>query len=175
MTLAIDVIQNAGLDAAEAEVQAVLFQKDSGELNGVGVAFLGQLIDQRTAGIAQSQYAGNLVKGFAHGIIAGTSQHFEAVISLDIHDVSMSSADHQSHERRLQIRRLHVIGTDMSLNVMYAHQRLSCGKRHSLGMGQTDQKCTHQSGTAGDTDQIHVVDGDPCLIQCLLIDTIDVA
>ena len=42
-------------------------------------------------------------------------------------------------------------------------------------MGQTDQKRTYQSRTAGDTDQIHVVDGDPGLIQCLLIDTIDVA
>ena len=67
-------IKHGGFEAAEAEGEIAAVLHAAGEIEGGGVAGAGEFVDLRTAGVGQAQHAGDLVEGFAGGVIAGAAQ-----------------------------------------------------------------------------------------------------
>ena len=77
-----DVIEQGGLDAAEAEVVTVLFRdrfsctagKRAGEVKAVNVAVFSSLLHNGAAGVTQAEQFGAFVKSFTCGIVDGAAQ-----------------------------------------------------------------------------------------------------
>ena len=59
----------------ETEIEAVLFQENSLELNRLRITLFSDFINQRTSRISKSQHASNLVVGFSCRIISCSSEN----------------------------------------------------------------------------------------------------
>ena len=68
--MAAEMVEHGGLDAAEAEIVGIAFHFWLAEADGFGIAVRGELVDDRAAGIAESEHAGDFVVGFAGGVVA---------------------------------------------------------------------------------------------------------
>ena len=80
-----DVAEDGGLDAAEAEEEWALrrragrsrwrfgFDLREGEGYGAGVAVGGEVVDPGAAGVAEAEQLGDLVEGFAGGVVDGVA------------------------------------------------------------------------------------------------------
>ena len=89
--LRVDIVQYAGLDAAETEVHTAFFKEHSLKLHRIGVAFFRDLIDERSARIAESQNAGDLIKSLPCCVITGPAKHVQLIVTSDFHDVRMAT------------------------------------------------------------------------------------
>ena len=69
---------------------------------------------------------------------------------------------------------LDVISTDMTLDMMYPHQRFLCCQRISLCSSKTDEKRSYKPRTVGNTDKIHFVHRDLCSIKRLIYYRVDI-
>ena len=67
--MAAEVVEHGGLDAAEAEIVRIAFHFWFAEADGFGIAVRGELIENRAAGIAEGEHAGDFVVGFAGGVV----------------------------------------------------------------------------------------------------------
>src|SRR5207253_2929250 len=77
IVLSMKRVQYGGLQAAEAEFEAVLVEERARELVGLRVAELGLAFDGRPAGEAEAEDCGHLVKGFAGRVVAGAAKERE--------------------------------------------------------------------------------------------------
>ena len=61
----------------------------------------------------------------------------------------------------------------MSFNVMDAHQRQLRRIADGFGLCHPHQKRSHEPRAVGYTHGIQILQGNPCLIQCLFYDIVD--
>ena len=86
----------------------------------------------------------------------------------------MSSGYDQSHKRRLKIRKFKIISTDMPLNVMYRHQRLTCSKSIALRSSHSYQQRADKTRTIRDAEKVNIVHRHACLFQSMICHVIDI-
>ena len=115
--------------------------------------------DAGPAGVGQPQCAGNLVKGFAGGVVHRAAQHLVAAPVLHHHNVAVATAGHQTEKRRFQVRMGQIVCRDMSPQMVYRHQRFAAGVGKALGKVDTHQHRADQARGKGDSHRIHVGHG----------------
>ena len=174
LTFRVHVIKDAGLDAAEAEIQTSLFQEHALEFHGMRISFFGQLVDEWAARVSQTQYASYFIVSFSRRIVSGGAQHVTFVVVGHLYDVGVTAGNDQSHERRFQLLMLDIVGADVSLNVVYSYQRLARRQGIGLGSGQTDEQSSYQTRTVGNADHVYIVQRDLCSFQSLIHHRVDI-
>ena len=66
--------EDGGLEAAEAEIEGIALHFGEGKANRARIAERSQFVDDRAAGIAEAEEFGDLVEGFAGGVVAGLAE-----------------------------------------------------------------------------------------------------
>ena len=90
-----------------------------GKLEGLGVTFGGQAIDDGTTGIRQTHDLGTLVKGLTRCIVDGLSQHLHIARRIDFDNLGVAPADEQA-----QVRKLRHLGIGFLLDKMGEHMTM---------------------------------------------------
>ena len=85
------------------------------EVDGVRVSFFCQLVDLRSARIAESDGTGYLVEGFSGCVVSRSSEDFERTVIFYNDKMGMASGDDFTQERRLQIRVFDIVRRDVAL------------------------------------------------------------
>ena len=156
--MGVDVAEDGGLDAAEGEVEVrafvvlvgafllvmpsrevAVFDLGEGEGDGAGVAVGGEGVDPGAAGVAEAEELGDLVVGFAGGVVdraAYVAVGPGAIASLLLGEVEMGVAagDDEGEQREFHrgfgaLARLHQDGVDVAFEVVDGDQRACRGRR----------------------------------------------
>ena len=84
-----------------------------GEGEGVGVAYLGQLVDDGTARVGQTEDFGSFVEGLTSSIVDGLADDFHVEIVLHHHDLGVAARDGETQEREVGHLCMGLIGGEM--------------------------------------------------------------
>ena len=125
-----------------------------GKLHRLRVAVLRELVDDRAAGIAQRQQFGHFVEGLAGSIVArvpDVAVRPTPALLLGQVQVRVAAGDHQRQHREIDfvialLPLLQQHGVNMAFQVVDGDQRLLQGKRQRLGITDTHQQRSRQSG-----------------------------
>src|SRR5205807_6783041 len=96
-----DLVEQGGLDAAEAEVQS--WCPRARERDGLRVAARRQFVDRGAAGKGQAQNARALVEGFSSGVVARPADHGDLAVRLPSDEVTVATGDDQPEHRRADL------------------------------------------------------------------------
>ena len=169
----IQIIEDCGFHAAEAEIIAGAIHLAPGEADRLRIAQGGYLVDLRPAGVTKPNLPGHFVKGFSGRIILGPPQDLIFPVIPDQDQMGVAAGYDQAHKRRLQIRRRDIVGADMSFDMMDADQGNPGPEAQGLGRGHADQQRAYQAGAIGDRDGIHFAQCLPCLRKGFADDLVD--
>ena len=114
----VEIVEDRGFHAAEAEVVAGPADLAPREGDRVGVSLPGCLVDLGAAGIAQADLAGHLVEGLSCRVILGPAQDLILPVIPDQDQMGVAAGDNQAGKGRLESRLRNVIGTDMALDMV---------------------------------------------------------
>ncbi len=183
------VAKHRGLDAAERERKPVcgsagamrlVLHLSKGESDGGGIAVRGEGVDPGSAGVAQPEQLGYLVKGFAGGIVEGRTHiavgEVSTLLAGEI-EVGVAARNHQRKrpgEGMLLLLRQQD-GVDMAFQVVDGDERLSQGKGQRLGVRHTHQERTGEPRALRDCDGVEVGELNTGLFHCGADDGHDVA
>jgi len=148
-------IEERGLEAGEGVVEPIDMRL--GEFESVGISFVGQAIDDGTSRIAQSHYLGTFIEGFACGIVDGLPDDLHDLVTVDLDDLAVASADEQAKERKgwnllWDIGFGYEMRHDMSLQVVDINHRDVEGRGQAFCKGKTYEQRAHQPGATGKGD-----------------------
>src|SRR5262249_16735508 len=125
-----------------------------GELNRLGISICGELVNDRTAGISQTEQLGDFVESFSRSIVAGVSyvpiKPALALLLCQI-EMRMSTGHHQCEHRKIQfvvslLPLFEQHGMDVTFEVVDRDQRLIESKRQGLGIADTNEQCAGEAG-----------------------------
>ena len=144
-----DGVQDTGLQSAEAIVQ--IWNLRFGEGEGLGIAYLGQLVDDRAARVGQAEDFCRFVEGFTGSVIDGFADDFHVKVVLHHHNLGVTTRDGETQEREVGHLSVGVVGSEMHqyvrIHVVNLHhwdvQRL----RESLCKRSPDEQGAQKSGT----------------------------
>ena len=85
----------------------------------------------------------------------------------------MAAGDHQTDKGRLQIRIFDIIGGNVALDMVYAHQRQLFRVADGLGLRHAHQKGPHQARPVGDADGVQIIQRHARRIQGFLDHLVD--
>ena len=130
------------------------------EVDGVRVSFFCQLVDLRSARIAESDGTGYLVEGFSGCIVSRSSEDFERTVIFYNDKMGMASGDDFTQERRLQIRVFDIVRRDVAFNMVNADQRFVFCIVDRFFLSHPHQKCAPNATAGPNTDRIHIIQSD---------------
>jgi S-adenosylmethionine:tRNA ribosyltransferase-isomerase len=151
--------KHGGFQSAKAEIERVALHACERELYGVRIAVRSKLVDDGTAGIAESEEFRDFVVSFTGGIVARFSEQPVGESLADFKQVGVSAADHQRERRIFDARAgFENHGVDMAFDMVDADERQVAGKAERLRVGDADQQRAYQAGTFGDRDGGKIVE-----------------
>src|SRR5918995_56508 len=80
----LQLVEQARLEAGEAEVEVVSLLKGDGEIVALSVPALCSPLQRRSAGKAKAQHAGALVEGLAGGVVQGLPEEAHLTVGGDV-------------------------------------------------------------------------------------------
>ena len=156
IVLALDVGDDGGLEAGEAEGIVARVHHRTWEVNGTGVALCRKAADDRAARISQAQGLGNLVEGLAHGVVDRLAEHLIVSPGLHVHKHRVAAGDKGGHERRLQVGRLEEVCKEMAFEVVHGNDRQAAGSAEALREGDADDKGSDQAWSRRHADRSQI-------------------
>lgn len=152
------------------------FDLRKGKWNGLRVAVLGECVDPRSTGIAESQEFGDLVVGLTGGVVDSTA--YERVAPCAVGwtgevEMGVSAGDDEGQGGVFRIRGAAIIveelllltlvekdGMNVAFKVVDGDERkiLRVGQR--FGIGDADEQRSGKARAGGDGDGVEVVEGD---------------
>src|SRR4029453_11505973 len=122
---------------AEAEIEAPLAHRDR-EIERLGIASLGRLLDRGAARIAQAEQPRSLVEGLASRVVHGLAEDIErrllsfasaAALGSPVvphaSEQGVAAARNQTDEGRLERIGLQEVGGDVTVQMVHRNQRLA--------------------------------------------------
>lgn len=97
--LVAEKIEERGLDAAKAVIE--IGDRGDSEMESVGVALLGQTVDDRSAGITEVHDFSSLVDGFARRVVDSLTKDLHVEMAAKEQNLGMSSRDEETDKRKL--------------------------------------------------------------------------
>ena len=145
-------IEERCFDSAEAVV--VAGYDWGGEMEGVGVALLGQPVYHRAARVAKVHDFGCLVDGFACRIVDSLTQHLDVEMTAEEENLCVSARDQQTDKRELRDGAVVVFFDEMRQDMRLEVVHLDKGNGECLGKafgkGDTHHERTEQSRPTGE-------------------------
>ena len=163
----VDEVEGGGLEAAEGEVQIVALDGGAGEIEGLGVALVGQLIQRGASGVGHTDDAADLIEGLAAGIVAGCADLYEGRMILHHIEGGMTARDNHRQEGGLEVGLLEVGGGDVAVDVVDGDKGDVIGVGQRLGEVHAHQQSADESRMGGNGHRPHVCEGDACPVQRL--------
>ena len=136
----------------------------------------GEGVDPWTSWIAEAEEFGNLVVGFAGGVVDGASH---VAISPDVVafrlrcetlppcqiQMRVATGDDKRKQRELHrgfaaFARLHQNGVDVAFEMVDGDERLVEAEGEGFGVGDANEQCASEAWACGDSDGIEVGEGD---------------
>ena len=160
-----------------------------GERHGARVAVEGEGVNPGASGVAEAEQLGNLVEGFAGGVVEGAADERIspcAVCRTAEIKMCVSAGDDQSQRRLLAKVHLPVVilserseskdlrfglpfmqqhRMDVPFEVVDGDQLQPLGEGQRFGVGDADQQCTGQSRPGGYGDGVQIAQANPRLGQ----------
>ena len=160
-------VQHRGLEAGEAEVQGRPVHVGVGELVGVLVPLLGDLVQLHPARVGDAHGPGGLVEGLPGGVVPGAAQDLQAGVVLHPDDVAVAPGDHQAQEGGCQLRAGEVVGGDVPPQMVHRDEGQPGGEGQALGEVHPHQQGPDEPRGVGDGDAVQVGEGLAALGQSL--------
>src|SRR5882724_6386976 len=114
------------------------------------------IFDDGTARVAEAEQFGDLVEGFAGGVVAGLAEEAVLIALAYFEQVGMAAGDHQRKRGKLDRRPLAAgfedHGMDVAFDVVDRDQRNAGGETETLGVSEADQQRPDEAGSDGDRD-----------------------
>ena len=107
---AVEIVQNGGLQAAEAEIIGRICHLCPGKSDGVGISLFRNLINLRAAGIAETDGPGHLVEGLSCRVVSGTADDLIFAVILYDNQMRMTTRHHQAGKGRFEVFVFYIIG-----------------------------------------------------------------
>ena len=148
-------VANGGLQATERERA---LEAGTGHREPGGITRRRDPLDRRTARVLQAEEAGDLVEGFACGVVPGGRQPFGDAVLAEHDALGVSTADQQGQVRRLQVGVGEPCAVHVPGEVRDADDRKPAGQRGAGGVHGADDQASGEPGTSGHGDG---VDGVP--------------
>ncbi len=147
-----------------------------GEGNGFGVAEAGEGVDPGTAWVAKTKQLGDLVVGFACGVVEGAADELVApgaVCGLGEVQVRMTSGDDKGKGGLVLLGSGGSVlalfeedGVNMAFEVVDGDDGEIAREGEGLGVGDSDEECAGEAGAGGDGNGVEVVEADGCFSKC---------
>src|SRR6201999_3387562 len=125
------------------------------------VAAFRLFLDQRAAGIAETEQARRLVEGLAGGVVEGLAEQLVALVVADRGEQGVAAGGDEAEEGRLERLRLEEVGGDVALQVVDRDQRQAARGGGRLRGRDADQQRADQPRPGGRGDRVDVVQGHP--------------
>lgn len=97
---AVEIVQNSGFQAAEAEIIGRICHFCPGKSDGVGISLFRNLINLRAAGIAEADGPGHLVEGLSCRVVSGPADDLIFAVILYDNQMRMTTRHHQAGKGR---------------------------------------------------------------------------
>ena len=149
-----------------------VFDGREGEGDGAGVAVGGEAIDPGAAGVAEAEELGDLVEGFAGGVVDGAADvavvpgaSLPCLLVSEV-EVGVASGDDEGEERsagvfgREEGGVVHEDGVDVAFEVVDADEGLREGEGEGFGVGDADEEGSGETGAAGDGYGVEIFEAD---------------
>src|SRR5918998_426110 len=124
----LQLVEEAGLETGEAEIQVVLLLESDGEVVARGIPSPRRLGDGGTAGEAKAQHSGALVESLPGSVVEGLSEKIHAARGHGV-EGGVAPGGYEGDEGRLQGGVGEVGGRDVAFKVVHGDQ----GKLSSEG------------------------------------------
>ena len=124
------------------------------------VPFFRQLVQQRASGIRYVQHPRHLVEGFPRRVVHRVAQQFVFAVLAHVHQMAVSAAGHQAHERRLERRVRHEVRAHVALYVVDLYQRHIKAVRQGFGEAHAREQCAYQPGAICDRHRVYAFRAD---------------
>ena len=165
-------IDDVRFQAAVTEIQLVLVRKMRFWHIEDRVAFLGEFLDFRAAGIWQTEHSCHLVEGFSARVVSALSDKLKMLIVKHLDDCGVSAACEQAKIRRFE-RGIDIVCGDMSFDVRNGKQRLAPRIRERFCKVDAHKQRSEQPRAVGDGNGVDVVLGHICLFKRFFDDVFD--
>jgi hypothetical protein len=182
----LDVAEDGGFDAAEGEVEGgsrgggvAALDGLEAELDGAGITVGGERIHPGAPGVAEAEELGDLVVGFAGGVVDGAAYVAIAkgrvggvgglfFVRLGEIEVGVAAGDDEGEQRGLRnlVNLLHEDRVDVAFQMIDGDERLAGGECERPGVGDADEEGTGEAGTFGDGDGVEIGEASVCLREC---------
>ena len=133
--------------------------------NGLWVALARQLLDRRTARIAEPEQLGGLVESLAQRIVDRGREAAIFAHPLDQQQLAMPARDEQQQIGEFERRIGQPRAQRVAFEVVDREQRLPARHRQRLGAHQADHHPADQAGPRGRGDRIALVERDISLLE----------
>ena len=163
-----DGVANRRFQSAEAEIQFWVMNETAWERVGFGVAALSHLGNRRAAGIGQAEHTGDLVKGFACGVVDRAAEVFSGQrIGVAI-QMGMAATNNHTDAWKYWRLGLDLASVNVGMQMIDGNQRQVCGQGQGFGRDDADQQGPRQPGGVGHGDCIQIVQFNRCRFQRLV-------
>ena len=112
-----------------------------------------QAVDDGASGIGEAEQLGDLIVGFAGGIVSGLTEQGVPEVLIHAKQVGVAAARHQRQRgqfhRRAGAARFQNHGVDVAFNMVDRDQRQAAGEGQRFGIGEAHQQGSHQAGPRG--------------------------
>src|SRR4029453_18954763 len=144
-----DVQRHRGFDPTEGEVRRAIAHARGGKPDGGGVATLGCQLDGGAARIAQGEKLGDLVEGFARGVVSSLAHPRIAPRRLDYIERGVAARHYEGEEGMLGRALVEEGGVDVALEMIHADEGSTVGPAQRLGGGATHEERAHETRPLG--------------------------
>ena len=122
-----------GLEPGKTEIQTRTVGHGTGKAKALRIARFGEGGDLGTAGVAQAEHLGGLVKGLASGVVYRLAEQTVASQPLHFDQLCMTTRDEQGNEGEVRGRRLQHGSHEVALHVVNTEYRDAQGTSHAVG------------------------------------------
>ena len=138
-----------------------------GQLVGVLVPLLGDLVQLHAPGVGDAHGPGGLVEGLAGGVVPGAAQNFQLCVVLHLDDMAVAPGDHQTEEGGRELWAGEIVGGDVSPQMVHRDEGQPGGEGQALGEVDPHQQGPDEPRGVGDGDAVQVGEGFAALGQSL--------
>ncbi len=156
LDLLLEGVEDAGLQAAEAEVE--LAGVGLGEFDG-GFSLFGELVDFGAGRVGEAEHLAGFVEGFASRIVDGAADDLLLQRRVDYDQLGVATGDRQAQEGKGRLGGFGEVGQHVGLHMVDLNQWEVAGQGEGFGETYAYHQRADQARATGEGDRVDVFSG----------------
>ncbi len=144
-----------GFEAAEAKAEIAGVDHAARKVEALGVALLGEAVDEDASGIAEAQELRDFIKGFASGVVLGAAEELVISETFNTQKQSVATTDDEGGVGRDGVA-AEKWGEQMALDVVHGEEGFGRTESQSLGQRGSNEEGGCEAGAGGGGDGIEL-------------------